>query len=184
MMTRLLFTVFLLAASVHTWADASVRAHPLHLEKNYRQDHDASVMRTPDGYLWISTNAGLKRYDGYSLKVFHFDPQDVTTLGSPNVTRTYLHSDGTFWALGSVLNRYHAENETFTRYLISNYQVMYGIAEADLVQASRWRGPTFTLGRMRRDGESEVERGVFFDLCDGNLGDGLSEAVFRYGHIH
>jgi outer membrane protein TolC len=39
-----------------------------------------------------------------------------------------------------------------------------GIAEADLVQASRWRGPTFSIGRMRRDGESELERGVFFDV--------------------
>jgi len=39
-----------------------------------------------------------------------------------------------------------------------------GIAEADLVQASRWRGPTFSIGRMRRDGESEIERGVFFDV--------------------
>jgi outer membrane protein TolC len=39
-----------------------------------------------------------------------------------------------------------------------------GIAEADLVQASRWRGPTFSIGRLRRDGESELERGVFFDV--------------------
>jgi outer membrane protein TolC len=39
-----------------------------------------------------------------------------------------------------------------------------GIAEADRVEASRWRGPTLSLGRLRRDGESEVERGVFFDV--------------------
>jgi outer membrane protein TolC len=39
-----------------------------------------------------------------------------------------------------------------------------GIAEADLVQASRWSGPKLSIGRMRRDGESEVERGVFFDV--------------------
>jgi outer membrane protein TolC len=39
-----------------------------------------------------------------------------------------------------------------------------GIAEADLVQASRWRGPTLSLARLRRDGETEIERGVFFDV--------------------
>ena len=39
-----------------------------------------------------------------------------------------------------------------------------GIAEADLVQASRWRGPTFSFARLRRDGETEIERGVFFDV--------------------
>jgi outer membrane protein TolC len=39
-----------------------------------------------------------------------------------------------------------------------------GIAEADLVQASRWRGPTFSFARLRRGDEVEYERGVFFDV--------------------
>ncbi len=39
-----------------------------------------------------------------------------------------------------------------------------GIAEADLVQASRWRGPTFSFARLRRHDEIEIERGVFFDV--------------------
>ena len=39
-----------------------------------------------------------------------------------------------------------------------------GIAEAELVQASRWRGPTFSFARLHRDGEVETERGVFFDV--------------------
>jgi outer membrane protein TolC len=39
-----------------------------------------------------------------------------------------------------------------------------GVAEADLVQASRWRGPTFSLARLRRGEEVETERGVFFDV--------------------
>jgi outer membrane protein TolC len=39
-----------------------------------------------------------------------------------------------------------------------------GIAEADLVQASRWRGPTFSFARLRRGEEVETERGVFFDV--------------------
>ena len=40
-----------------------------------------------------------------------------------------------------------------------------GVAEADLVQASRWRGPTFSYARLRRGGvETEIERGVFFDV--------------------
>jgi outer membrane protein TolC len=39
-----------------------------------------------------------------------------------------------------------------------------GIAEADLVQASRWRGPTFSFARLRRGDETENERSVFFDV--------------------
>ncbi len=39
-----------------------------------------------------------------------------------------------------------------------------GLAEADLVQASRWRGPTFSFARLRRGDETEYERSVFFDV--------------------
>ena len=39
-----------------------------------------------------------------------------------------------------------------------------GIAEASLVQASRWRGPTFSFARLRRGNEIENERSVFFDV--------------------
>jgi len=39
-----------------------------------------------------------------------------------------------------------------------------GIAEADLVQASRWSGPTFSFARLRRGAEVEYERSVFVDL--------------------
>jgi len=47
--------------------------------------------------------------------------------------------------------------------LQANYAEV-GIAEADLVQASRWRGPTFSFARLRRGEEVETERGVFFDV--------------------
>ncbi len=39
-----------------------------------------------------------------------------------------------------------------------------GIAEADLVQASRWSGPTFSFARLKRGGEIEREASVFFDV--------------------
>jgi outer membrane protein TolC len=39
-----------------------------------------------------------------------------------------------------------------------------GIAEADLVQASRWQGPRLSFARLRRGDEVEIERGVFFDV--------------------
>ena len=39
-----------------------------------------------------------------------------------------------------------------------------GIAEAELVEASRWKGPRFSFARLRRGDEIEYERSVFFDL--------------------
>lgn len=53
-----------------------------------------------------------------------------------------------------------------------------GLAEAELVQASRWRGPTFSFARLRRGDELEYERGLFFDLL-GLLTIPLSTRVER-----
>ncbi|GAB3378800.1 TolC family protein [Massilia agri] len=39
-----------------------------------------------------------------------------------------------------------------------------GVAEADLVQAGRMRNPAFSFSRMSGGGETEIERGVMFDL--------------------
>ena len=39
-----------------------------------------------------------------------------------------------------------------------------GIAEAELVQASRWSGPTFSFARLKRGDEVEREASVFFDV--------------------
>lgn len=130
-MTRLLVTLLLLVAGLDLRADSSVRAHPLYLEKNYRQDYDSSVIRTPDGYLWITSHVGVKRYDGYSLRMFDHVPEDPTTIGSTIVMRALLHSDGSLWTLGGALDRYHPDTETFTRYLRSDSHVMRAIEEAD-----------------------------------------------------
>jgi outer membrane protein TolC len=39
-----------------------------------------------------------------------------------------------------------------------------GIAEADLVQASRWSGPKLSFARLRRGDQIELERSIFFDV--------------------
>ena len=57
-----------------------------------------------------------------------------------------------------------------------------GIAEADLVQASRWQGPTLSLARLRRAHETEIERGVFFDVL-GLLAIPLSTRASE-GRLH
>jgi len=53
-----------------------------------------------------------------------------------------------------------------------------GIAEADLVQASRWSGPTFSFARLRRGDETEFERSVFFNIL-GLINIPLSTKVER-----
>ena len=38
------------------------------------------ILQDKYGFLWVSTQDGLNRYDGYKFKVFKNDPEDKTTL--------------------------------------------------------------------------------------------------------
>ena len=40
-----------------------------------------------------------------------------------------------------------------------------GVSEAEMVQAGRMRNPSLSFGRIRGGGESEIDRGVMFDLA-------------------
>lgn len=70
------------------------------------------------GYMWIATDYGLNRFDGYHFKSYFHRSGDSTTLGSNIVTRLYQDSQGRFWVgtrLG--LYRYDHASDRFVSYL-------------------------------------------------------------------
>ena len=92
---RLLLGFILLYAVRALAAVTSDPVYPLHLDKSYRQDYDLSVVRTPDGYLWIGSDNGLNRYDGYNLRQFKHDPNDPKSLGSTRGFKVFVDAGGT-----------------------------------------------------------------------------------------
>ncbi len=49
------------------------------------------------GFLWIGTNEGLNRYDGYEFKVYRNDPQDTTSLPYNHISQLYEDKEGLLW---------------------------------------------------------------------------------------
>lgn len=49
------------------------------------------------GFLWIGTQDGLARYDGYRMEVFRNDPADRTSLSDNFVTALHIDRDGDLW---------------------------------------------------------------------------------------
>ncbi len=56
-----------------------------------------SVCQDRYGFLWIATNDGLNRFDGYNFKVFKHEPGDTTSLPSNELNIVYLDRNGTLW---------------------------------------------------------------------------------------
>lgn len=81
--------------------------------------HD--IIQDRHGFIWLGTNKGLCRYDGYRMKVFVHDTENPKSISSNVVKRIYEAKDGKIWiaSLQTGLSCYNPalpDNEAFTNY--------------------------------------------------------------------
>ena len=77
-----------------------------------------SITQDNYGFIWFGTNAGLYRYDGYSLKSYRHDPDDPNSLSDDTIRVVYKDRDGILW-IGSNfggLDRLDPTEDTFKHY--------------------------------------------------------------------
>ena len=78
-----------------------------------------AVIQDSQGYLWIGTQDGLNRYDGYEFVVHKTDPEDPQSLWDNFVLSLWADSDGSFWITSNsagAINRYDPFTETMARF--------------------------------------------------------------------
>src|SRR6476646_4124974 len=63
-------------------------------EHGLPQDTIRAIAQTNDGYLWLGTDEGLARFDGYEFVVFNKDNRD---LPSNSITALAAAPDGSLW---------------------------------------------------------------------------------------
>ncbi len=76
------------------------------------------IHKDVEGYIWMATDNGLNRYDGYSFKVFYHSETDPHSISSNTVRAIEEDSDGNIW-IGTFngLNRFNKKTEQFERFL-------------------------------------------------------------------
>ncbi len=69
------------------------------------------------GYIWIATDYGLNRFDGYHFTTYYHRSNDSTSLGSNIITQLYQDSQHRFWVgTRSGLYRYDQATDRFVYY--------------------------------------------------------------------
>ena len=93
----------------------NVRFEHISLEDGLSQAFVACTLQDRDGFMWFGTQEGLNRYDGYTFKVFSYDPEDPKSLSNNFVKTIYQDSMGMIWVGtdGGGLNLYDPLTESF-----------------------------------------------------------------------
>jgi signal transduction histidine kinase/streptogramin lyase len=98
--------------------ETPLRFERFSLEDGLSQNSVLTMLQDKSGFLWIGTQDGLNRYDGYSFTVFKHDAADSTTLSHNSILSLFEDTQGQLWigTWGGGLNRYDPRTGIFIRY--------------------------------------------------------------------
>ncbi len=67
------------------------------VEDGLSQSNIKAIAQDSLGFIWIGTDNGLNRFDGYSFKVFRNDPTDSSSLCNNSILSLLVASNGEIW---------------------------------------------------------------------------------------
>lgn len=81
-------------------------------------DNDVNtIIQDAQGFIWVATDDGLNRFDGYNFKVYHNNPKEASSLPNDSINTLYKDSLGILWVGTSKgLARYNPSTDNFTIY--------------------------------------------------------------------
>lgn len=74
-----------------------------------------AIAEDGDGFLWIGTQGGLARWDGYRFRTYHPDPDDASSLPDGFITCLLTDRHGRLWVgtAGGGVARYEPDRDAF-----------------------------------------------------------------------
>ncbi|MBI3169508.1 MAG: GAF domain-containing protein, partial [Chloroflexi bacterium] len=96
----------------------NIRFEQISLEEGLSQSVVNVILQDRKGFLWVGTDDGLNRYDGYNFKVFKPDTSDPFSLSDRSITDIVEDKDGKLWIATRMggLNRYDPVSGKFSQY--------------------------------------------------------------------
>jgi signal transduction histidine kinase/CheY-like chemotaxis protein/ligand-binding sensor domain-containing protein len=114
--SRMLAACLICAASGFAANGTSMHFGRLTIQNGLSQGSAIAMIQDQRGFLWIGTEDGLNRYDGYDFKIYR-PTDDPNSLSDGLVNTIAADSRGDLW-VGTMngLNHYHRDRDDFTRY--------------------------------------------------------------------
>ncbi len=90
----------------------------LTIENGLSQSTIFKIIQDTKGYLWVTTQDGLDRYDGYTFKVFRHSIIDTQSISDNSLTQLIQDKNGDIWvsSIHGNINQYHYKTGKFSSY--------------------------------------------------------------------
>ena len=162
-MTTALFTFLI---SLFIWADNG----ELYTSGKLSSSLINCIVQDKYGFIWIGTEYGLNKFDGYRFTTYFHDAKDSTSITNNTISSFLVDKKGDLW-VGSAkgLMRYDYEHNNFKRYHFANGRhpriysiiegpkgnVLIGTAGYGLYQANKGKH-TITLTPLSAEKDSNI----------------------------
>lgn len=102
----------------------NLRFEHISIKQGLSQNTANSILQDSYGFIWIGTDQGLNKYDGYRFTTYKHDPDDPNSLSHNLVWSIFEDGSGDLWigTFGGGLNRFDRAKEQFTRYDADDFQ--------------------------------------------------------------
>jgi ligand-binding sensor domain-containing protein len=143
---------------------------PLHIKFENISVRDGLSQNTPNcifqdsrGLLWIGTEDGLNKYDGYEFEIFRYETGNYASLSISKIKCIEEDPDGNLWigTNGGGLNKYERETNTFQRFI------------ADGKTASSIPGNIVTCIKYMKDGKIWIGTNKGLRILDRKTGSAV-----------
>jgi len=96
----------------------AVRFSHLTADNGLAENSVGAILQDQRGFIWIGTQGGLSRFDGYHFITYQHDPDDPTSLSHNYVQALFEDKAGTLWIAtrGGGVDRFDPQTEIFTHY--------------------------------------------------------------------
>lgn len=112
----LVFFIFIMT-NAFSANSSEMRFDVYDIDKGLVQETVRGIIQDQKGFLWIGTEEGLNRFDGFAFTSFRHDPEDPETLSYDVITDMVIDNEGKIWigTFGGGINRFDPQNSKVER---------------------------------------------------------------------
>ena len=83
------------------------------------------IIQDPQGFIWIGTQDGLTRFDGYSIKDYQYSPVDENSIANNGIWDLHIDKKGRLWvASDGGISRFQPHLDNFVNYVRADIPVL------------------------------------------------------------